>query len=236
LENVIYESEFGKIECYPDCKIDMQIVNQANIYNCNHAIVVTRTEQWLKVIKELKSDSAIQKSTLTFKARDWIKKIYSSVEECYVAMITSFERFYESSSTQPLATLMAKSKKEKKISAFLEGPHKDLINNAADSVAERLGDELAPAELAIEISMKAGNGQFILTIKDAGRGLTAERAALINTNSFVSDKAEKRWLLGGKGRGLKDARREAAIGDGKIEIESKGLNQGASTKLSIPLM
>jgi hypothetical protein len=235
LEKVIYECDYGKAEYYPHCEIATQVVNQDTIYKYSHTITVTRTDQWPKIIKELKSNSALGKSQSAFKAREMTKKIYSAADDCYVKMMSNFEKFYESFSKKALVTLKGKFRKEKEISALIDCFYKELINNAADSLAERLGDEQAPPERTLKIKMKVKAGQFTLEVKDDGIGLTAERVTIINTNSYASDKTGKMWMLGGTKKGLLNARREAATCQGTIEIQSKGINRGATVKLSIPL-
>src|ERR1700733_1199275 len=159
---VIYECDYGKAEYSPHNQIETQIVNQARVYKYSQVMIVTRTEQWLKAIKELKNNSALRKSDSIYKIRDMTKKIYSTLGNCYIRMIANFEKFYETSSGKSLTTFKIKANKDKKISALLNGFYKDLINNVADGLAERLGDEEAPSTLTAEISMEVRDGQFIL--------------------------------------------------------------------------
>lgn len=234
-EKVAHECVYGKAEYTPHSQITTHLVKETRVFAFSHTITVARTAQWPKALQELRHRPVSDHSQLAFQLREMPRKIHSAADECYVKMLGNFEKFYESFPGQIFETVKMLSQQKESVSALIECLYKDLLNNAADSLAERLSDAQAPAELALEITMEVKDGRFNLLVKDEGVGLTAERVAAVNTNSYASDKTGKIWVLGSTGKGLKNARRQVTTCGGTLEVRSEGINRGATVVLCLPL-
>ena len=92
--------------------------------------------------------------------------------------------------------------------------------------------KFTPAQGVIRVDVSTTARQAMITVADTGRGISPEVLASI-FQPFVQLGAERRH--GGLGLGLSIAQRLAQLHGGSITVESEGLGQGATFRLTLPL-
>jgi signal transduction histidine kinase len=85
----------------------------------------------------------------------------------------------------------------------------------------------------VRLSLKRGDGEYLLSVSDTGPGIPAEARAYVFERFYRADKARSRAEDGGAGLGLAIARWIAQAHDGRLELDDSDAN-GATFVARLP--
>ncbi|MHA1254284.1 MAG: sensor histidine kinase [Promethearchaeota archaeon] len=90
----------------------------------------------------------------------------------------------------------------------------------------------------ITIESKQKNGNYVVSIKDTGIGLTKKEITQLFTQFGKIERYGQGWDVGieGTGLGLYISKELMTLHDGKIWVESEGRNKGSTFFFSLPII
>lgn len=94
--------------------------------------------------------------------------------------------------------------------------------------------KFSPSDKIVEVSLTHQNGQAVLEVVDQGEGISAEALPFI-FDRFRQANSSIARRHGGLGLGLAIVKQLVEMHEGKAEVESGGVAQGATFRISIPL-